>query len=243
MSVPAETATKTSRKAYAVRAIEEMILSGRLSIGQPIPPERELALTLGVSRPVVHEAMVELAAAGLVLVIPRQGSVVNDFRSTGSLSLFASIVQYAEGPVERELLEGMFSIRELLESEAAGSAAERGTEEQFGRIRRIIADETAAGPADVELLVALDFSFHHAVAAASGNILLPLFMNTFKPIYTNLSRQFYRDLDDPSEVTDFHVSLAAAMEARDRAAAERTMRMMLRHGAGALRHAAGDVHA
>jgi GntR family transcriptional activator of glc operon len=235
MSGRTDTARGISRKAYATRAIQEMILRGELSIGQPVPPERDLSAALGVSRPVVHEAMGALASIGLVRGVPRQGSGVHDFRTRGSLALFASLVQYADGPVARELLEGMFSIRELLEAEAARLAALKGTEEQFASIRGIVEEERRTGPTEIDTRVELDFSFHHAVSEASGNMLLPLFLNTFKPVYTNLSHQFYRDLPDPAEVTEFHVRLCGSLAARDAAGAERCMRAMLRHGAEKLR--------
>ena len=69
-----------SLKEVFISRFENLILTGRLAIGQKLPPERELALQLGVSRPVVHEGLVELAAKGLVKLKPRAGAVVNDYR-------------------------------------------------------------------------------------------------------------------------------------------------------------------
>ena len=40
-----------------VKRFEELILSGKITIGQQLPSERELAKTLGVSRPVVHDGL------------------------------------------------------------------------------------------------------------------------------------------------------------------------------------------
>ena len=62
-----------SLKELFIRRFEELILSGKFPIGQKLPSERELALQLNVSRPVVHEGLVDLAAKGLVTMIPRVG--------------------------------------------------------------------------------------------------------------------------------------------------------------------------
>jgi GntR family transcriptional regulator, transcriptional repressor for pyruvate dehydrogenase complex len=70
-----------------VLRFEELILSGKIKIGQKLPSERELALQLRVGRPVVYEGMVELASRGLVSIKPRFGAIVNDYRKEGSLTV------------------------------------------------------------------------------------------------------------------------------------------------------------
>ena len=47
-----------------VQQIENMILSGELSIGEQLPPARELAVKMGVSRPVISAGLVELEKLG-----------------------------------------------------------------------------------------------------------------------------------------------------------------------------------
>jgi DNA-binding FadR family transcriptional regulator len=76
-----------------------------------------LALQLGVSRPVVHEGLVDLAAKGLVLMKPRVGTVVNDYRKEGSLSLLTSLVNYHQGRLDAGLLDSLLAMRMLFEVE------------------------------------------------------------------------------------------------------------------------------
>ena len=49
-----------SLKEVFISRFEDLILTGKLAIGQRLPPERELAVQLGVSRPVVHEGLLDL---------------------------------------------------------------------------------------------------------------------------------------------------------------------------------------
>jgi DNA-binding FadR family transcriptional regulator len=93
-----------SLKDICVARLEELILSAKLPIGQKLPSERELALQLGVSRPVVHEGLVDLAAKGLVTMKPRVGTVVNDYRKEGSLFLLTALVNYHQGQLDPNLL-------------------------------------------------------------------------------------------------------------------------------------------
>ncbi|MFA6032330.1 MAG: GntR family transcriptional regulator, partial [Myxococcota bacterium] len=81
-----------SLKEVFISRFEGLILSGQLATGQKLPSERELAMTLGVSRPVVHEGLVDLAAKGLVSMKPRVGAFVNDFRREGSITLLSSLL-------------------------------------------------------------------------------------------------------------------------------------------------------
>ena len=64
--------TESLKDVFVLR-FEELILSGKFGIGQKLPSERELALQLGVSRPVVHEGLVELSSRGLVTLTPPRG--------------------------------------------------------------------------------------------------------------------------------------------------------------------------
>ena len=89
-----------SLKDVFIERLEELILSGKVSMGEKLPSERALALQLGVSRPVVHSGLVELAARGLVTLTPRVGAVVNDYRRQGSLALLNSLISYRRGALD-----------------------------------------------------------------------------------------------------------------------------------------------
>ena len=223
-----------SLKEVFIQRFEELILSGQIAIGQKLPSERELALQLGVSRPVVHEGLVVLEARGLVTMVPRVGTIVNDFRTEGSLALLTSLVQYQEGQIEPDLLESLLQMRLLFETEAARLAASTRSTDQLAAFDDILAQEDQADPADVVALSSLDFQFHHLVSMASGNLVYPLLLNSFKECYLNLASQFYSDPAVVSLVFDFHKKLVAAITSGDGPAAAEIMKLMLNHGASHL---------
>jgi len=224
-----------SLKDVCVRRFEELILSGVVRVGERLPPEREIAQQLGVSRPVVHEALVDISAKGLISMIPRHGAVVNDYRREGSLELLNSLLNYNEGRLDPKLLEGLLNMRMLVETENARLAAKNRADAHVAQLHELCRREAGASANDVDTLVALDFEFHLLLAIATDNLLYPLLLNSFKPIYTNLARQFFRDSEVVSSVFDYHGQLAAAIEAGDGEQAEAVMREMLANGEDRLR--------
>ena len=168
-----------SLKDVCITRLEELILSGRVAMGERLPSERELALQLGVSRPVVHEGLVDMAAKGLVSMIPRKGTVVNDYRQEGSIALLTSLLNYHDGKLEPKLLESLLRMRVLFEVETARLAARNCTEDHLKDFNALLEAEAHIAAHRTEEITRLDFRFHHLVAMASGNIIYPLLINSF----------------------------------------------------------------
>jgi GntR family transcriptional repressor for pyruvate dehydrogenase complex len=224
-----------SLKDVFVLRFEELILSGKFKMGQKLPSERELALQLRVSRPVVHEGLVELASRGLVSLKPRFGAVVNDYRKEGSISLLSSLIQYQKGKLEPELLDSLLQMRMLMEPQFARRAAQYKTEEQVREFYEILAREEEADYRDIQKITDLDFEFHLLVAVASGNAVYPLLLNSFRQVYTNLSGQFFNDSQVVITVRKYHRDMVKAMEAGDGKKAMSVMKALLHHGEQHLR--------
>ncbi len=222
--------TESLKDAFVSR-FEKLILSGAFPIGQKLPSERELALQLSVSRPVVHEGLVDLAAKGLVTLIPRVGTMINDYRKEGSLSLLTSLVNYHQGDLEPELFTSLLEMRLLFEVETARLAALHRTQDQLKFFRRLLQQEAAVNRRDTDGICALDFEFHHLVALASGNHIYPLLLNSFKNCYLNLAGQFFSDATVVPEVFAFHEAMVKSLENKDSENSAKIMKRMLNHGA------------
>jgi GntR family transcriptional regulator, transcriptional repressor for pyruvate dehydrogenase complex len=219
-----------SLKEVFISRFEDLILTGRLAIGQKLPPERELALQLGVSRPVVHEGLLELAVKGLVTMRPRVGTVVNDYRTQGSLAILESLVKFRQGDLEPELLKSLIDTRALMEIETARLACVNRTDEHLEQFRDILARERALAPADLEGITRTDFEFHHLIALASGNLVYPLLVNSFRPVYTAFTAIFFSDPVVLPFTFEFHERLVEAIAGKDPEKAVKIMTEVLAHG-------------
>ncbi|MBC2713399.1 MAG: FadR family transcriptional regulator [Desulfosarcina sp.] len=220
-----------SLKDVFIERFEELILSGQLRIGQKLPSERELALQLGVSRPVVHKGLVDLEAKGLVTLVPRVGAMVNDYRREGSLALLNSLVTYQKGRLESGLQTSLLDVRRLLEVETARLAALHREDAHLNALQEVIEEEMQIRRQDVAQIAALDFRFHHLLALASGNRIYPLLINSFKQVYLNLAAQFFEDPAVVKTVHAFHRKMLQAIDNRDETAAVSIMQRTLAHGA------------
>ena len=228
-----------SLKDVFIERFEELIISGKIVTRQKLPSERALALQLGVSRPVVHEGLVELAARGLVTMKPRVGAVVSDYRRHGSLAVLDSLISYRGGAVDGRLLDGLLGLRRLVEAETARLAARNRTSDDLGELRQILAREDEVDERDVNALVDVDFDFHHCVALASGNPIYPMFVKSFEAAAKNLAGQFFAVKAAAVTVFGFHRNLVEAVASRDEDRSAQLMVELLCHGRRVLREALG----
>jgi DNA-binding FadR family transcriptional regulator len=222
-----------SLKESCVNRLEELILSGELQIGEQLPSERDFAARIGVSRPVLHEALVDLDAKGLVRIVPRRGVFVNDYRHSGSMAILSSLLTYHNGRLDPAFIQSLIDMRLVVEIEAARLAAQNRTEEQLVEFRALLMDEQKAASGDPQSLIDLDFSFHLSVAIASGNLVSPLIINSFKGVYTSLTGEFFRKYYGTpvvATVHQFHLQIVDAIERKDVESAVNAMSEMLKHG-------------
>ena len=175
-------------KELFVREKESMILSGRLPVGTQLPPERELAAAMQVSRAVVNAGMVELAKKGFLVVKPRLGTYVADYRRDGTIETFLSIVGYNGGMLRNEEVRSILELRIALDTLAVQLCAARITDGEIESLRTA-ADCIRQAKTDDEA-VGHAFSFQHQLALYSGNTLLPLIFSSFKSLTRTLWLRF-----------------------------------------------------
>ncbi len=129
--------------------LRRRIVDGDYAQGERLT-ETRLADDFGVSRNPVREALRVVEAEGFVQILPRRGAVVVTLDETAVRDLFA--------------------VREQLETLAAGLAAERATQKDVTRLRRLLEDASAATEAkDFDRVAELNSAFHRAVIDVSGN--------------------------------------------------------------------------
>jgi Transcriptional regulators len=227
------------RREDFIARFEELILSGRFGPGERLPPERELAESLGASRPVVHAAISELAKRGLVRIEARRGSFVSDWRREGSPEMLLSLINYGGGEISSSLFDSLLELRLLFETETARLAALRRRAAQLEDLERVVARERLLEYDDPHEVTILDYGFHLSVAIASGNEMYPLLMNSMKGIYERVLDRFYADPAVVPEVFRLHRELTQAIgEGKERRSAE-VMREILEYGERNLRRILG----
>jgi len=175
-------------KELFVKELESMILSGRLPVGTQLPSERELATSMQVSRAVVNAGISELARKGFLLIHPRVGTFVADYRRDGTIETFLSIVSYNGGNLRGEEVRSILELRIALDTLAVELCAKRITDSEIAQLRESAECIGTSQTPDDAVLYA--FAFQHQLAFFSGNALLPIIFSSFKSITRTLWLRF-----------------------------------------------------
>lgn len=216
-----------SQKAYRsiVRTIVDRIARGELEYGNRLYNEQELMAMLGVSRPTLREALRVLEFLGIATVAPRRGILINQPQDSEGYLPLLSVLLF-ERITEREL----FELRQALQIEAVGHAAERCRNPQQQAALDAINDELAqllAGdPVDPVRFARIDYAFHEQIAAMADNRLAKKLLNTFgvmmKEQLVEISRAMAPELRQ--KTLRFHREIARQIELGNPQEARRIMR-------------------
>ena len=202
--------------------IRGLIRSGEYLPGARLPPERDLAKQLGVSRPSVREALIALEVEGLVEV--RIGSGIYVQRAAVTPADEPSSVHAAAGPFE------LLRARHVIESECAALAAKSAKKAQLAAIEEAVVVMQREFDAHTQPLAG-DQLFHIRVAEATGNgalvaVVKMLWEERTGPLYKQLEHHY----DSPAlwiAAMAEHRAIVAAIAAHDVAGARSAMQRHL----------------
>ena len=150
-------------------AIAARILDRTLKVGDPLPPEHALAAQFQVNRSTIREALRELESGHLVARRRGTKRMVVSRPATGQVAGRVSHALALHGVTVREV----WALLEVLEPPAAEAAAQLRSPASVARIAAAARDY-ADGNADAAVAVEAAAEFLRAVAAATGNRVLPL---------------------------------------------------------------------
>lgn len=171
-----------------VQQIEHLILSGQLKIGEKLPSERQLAEMMQISRAVVNSGLAELEENGFIVVKPRSGTFVADYRQCGNLNTLMSIMKYNGGKIRDEEIRSLFEVRLALDTLVAKSCVDHISDEEIALLRKKV--ESIKNASTNSEATQAAFDFQHQFALCSGNTLIPLIFQSFKPPIFTLWQRF-----------------------------------------------------
>ena len=156
----------------AAEQIADKVRTGELRVGDKLPPERALALTMEISRPTLREAARILVDAGLLEV--RRGPGGGMFVATDVVPV--DLVRRAF-ELRLEEAAAVLEARRIIEPQVARLAHERATEDDLVPLEHTLAVmrgivERGYRPEDEDRFLQLDVQFHLALARAAGNATL-----------------------------------------------------------------------
>lgn len=173
-----------SLKEQFIAELEDIILSDKLEIGAKLPPERELAESMHVSRAVVKSGIAEMEKKGFLTVRPRVGTFVADYRKYGTTDTLVSIMHYNGGLLRDNEVRSTLEMRTIFMNLAAALAIERAGDNEIAALKTyIVTLQQCDNPEEAAELI---FKFCHELSIISGNSLLPLFFVSFRDLICSL---------------------------------------------------------
>ncbi len=205
------------------------VRSGQLRPGDRLPPERELAQQMHVSRATLREALKVLRLFEIIDAVPNQGTVVKAPRQAVR-DQWLAIAGHIDDEDPVEVLE----VREALEAQAARLAAQRRTDEDLATLHQSLEALRAQVTAGLDSTQA-DIAFHHKLVRCAHNRLLLVSMAAVLramtgPIWQTLMSSLAGEPDDEvmRDYIEQHAAIDRAVAQLDADAAEAAVRAHLR---------------
>ncbi|WP_264898759.1 FadR/GntR family transcriptional regulator [Sediminibacterium sp. TEGAF015] len=158
-------------------SLVDLLQKQKLSVGDVIPKEIELAAALGVSRTVIREALTRLRIMGLIESKKKKGSVITSPDIFGLMS--KSMNPHILAP---ETLKEIFEIRLVLEIGMADLLFHRITKEDIAGLRQIVSDEPPATQYHL-FNIEHEIAFHGKLYEITGNETLKKFQKMLLPVF------------------------------------------------------------
>jgi GntR family transcriptional regulator, transcriptional repressor for pyruvate dehydrogenase complex len=192
-----------------IEHIRKLIEGRALVAGDRLPPERELAQKLNVSRATLRSAIGCLAAIGVLKIRHGVGTFVADGPpeiGKASLSIMGKLHGFQSWQ--------MFEARIILESSLAALAAERGQEHELAALAEEVAEMYATCDDPSEYLIH-DVLFHRIIAHASGNPILAALMEAVVGALYETRRETVEHTVNLKETADSHREIYRAIRYRN----------------------------
>jgi GntR family transcriptional repressor for pyruvate dehydrogenase complex len=212
----------TQRTMHVVNHIRSLMENGTLQPGDKIPPEREFARSLNISRASLRTGLGYLAAMGVMKVRHGVGTFVADGPAEFGKASFSLM-----GVLHGFKTWHLFEVRLILESNLAALAAIRGKEEHHTALAEEVAEIFASVDSPADFLIH-DVLFHRILSQASGNPILAALMETITSAMYDKRRKTVERSTDLRESAEMHRRIYRAIRARDPVEARKLLEQHLR---------------
>lgn len=239
-SAPHKSSGQTVKRAAdeLFKVFEQKIFSGELQEGSPLPPEREIVQSYGVSRTVVRETVLALANKGLVEAKPRFRPIVRKPSADTALETIETLVRRLL--IQPNGVKNLFDTRILIEAALVRQAALQAGKDDIADLKSALAANCAAIPQNLEFY-RTDMAFHAIFFEISGNPLLPAIHRAYTAWLAPQWQQMPRMEDRNRTNYEAHRAIYEAILMRDPDAAEAALRSHMTAAWAQVQMTFGDI--
>jgi GntR family transcriptional regulator, transcriptional repressor for pyruvate dehydrogenase complex len=192
-----------------VERIKDLLARGELKAGSRLPPERELADMLNISRPSLRTALKALSVMGIIHAKPGAGTYIAESLP----EIFTEPMRFMT-LINNTSIEELFEARRIIEAGLAELAAERATPDDIQALTSEL-DGMRATVDDPENFLKHDVRFHQMIAHTANNKLMSLVMDTIAQMLFHIRRQTIANASDMDEAIEWHQKITEAIRKHD----------------------------
>jgi len=207
-----------------VNELQKLIVDGQLAPGHKLPPERELAEQIGVSRTVLREAVQILVARGLLATRHGVGTIVRPVSNENVIESLGLMLQ-----MNNISLDDMHHVRSILEVENSRLAALQATKEDIAELEQILVAMDNIKKDDARAFADKDAEFHTTLARTTHNPLLMVLLDAIRDLMQEIRLSVSQYPDLFATVMPDHYKILERVAARDINGACQAMQAHLDH--------------
>ena len=222
MSASEEKTNSAGGAGKVVEFFRQRVLSGELKVGDRLPPERDLCVLLGISRPSLREGMKALSVLGVIDSQQGRGAFVGE----ANPAILGDVLSFSLAQ-QPNVIEDVMQVRMAIECHAIRLACGVATEADLAEISRRL-EVFVDSLQDPERGGRADHAFHLALVEASDSPSLITVYRTLEPLlvrsHVNRRQLVAADLSVTSSLVQAHKDILVAVMKGDPDEAERCLR-------------------
>jgi GntR family transcriptional repressor for pyruvate dehydrogenase complex len=218
-----QTVSKQRLVDRVVTDLQDLIVQGKLTVGTKLPPERELAELLGVSRTVIREAVRILVTKGLLESKHGIGTMVRQVTRDQLVEPLSWLLQR-----NGATLDDLHQVRTILEVEIAAEAANCAVADDVAELEQIM-QRMIATRDNAAAFAAADAEFHQALAAILRNPMLAVLLDSIRTLMAEIRLKVSRYPEFDTIVLADHRAILDAVTRQDPQGARAAMQKHLIH--------------
>jgi GntR family transcriptional regulator, negative regulator for fad regulon and positive regulator of fabA len=207
---------------FAEKRLLEAILDTTYGPGDRLPAERDLARSLGVTRPTLRETLQRLSKEGWVTIAHGKPTQVNDYLTQGGLGVLATLSRYVNH-ITPDMTAHLLEARTLIFPGVAQKAAETEPDTILSYLETPISVTTKA-----ETFARHDWGLQMLMVTITGNPVLKMMFNDFALMYHRLGLWYFANANARKISLEYYEDLARAINNKERSVHDLVQKTMAR---------------
>ena len=199
----------------------EAILDGTFPVNTNLPPERELAAQIGVTRPTLREALQRLSRDGWIEIHHGKSTRVRDYWHEGNLLILNAIARH-QTSLPADFVPNLLQIRLLLAPAYTRMAMQNSLNDTIHLLESLQDIQDTA-----EEFTVRDLDLHYRLTCLSGNSVFTLILNGFNDLYRSMGMLYFQTQPNRDHSRSFYKKLLSAVLSNDFFLAEEVTRRVM----------------